>query len=53
VVHLESVLSHTPRWWQGSHASGGASRAVAVVHPTIVVARAASTSDAKPSGPGK
>jgi len=34
VVHLESVLSHTPRSWQGSHSSGDAARAVAVLHQT-------------------
>jgi len=27
VVHLESVASHTPPQWQGSHTSGGAARA--------------------------
>jgi len=34
VVHLESVFSRTPRSWQGSHSSGGAARAVAVLHRT-------------------
>jgi len=36
VVHLESVPSHIPPPWQGSHSSGDAARAAAVVLNTTL-----------------
>jgi len=36
VAHLESVFSHIPLSWQGSHSSGGAARAVAVLLPVFI-----------------
>jgi len=39
VVHLESVLSRIPREWQGSHTSGGAARAEAVLPPSFTACR--------------